>query len=103
MNLQTVPVIPPEVHGFTVKVGVGTYPPGAERSHRRAMYAELRPSSDRTRERLRRMGRERILGMVPLQSDAVRDILAHRDGQLAEMAATDALREASKLARQVNQ
>lgn len=92
-------VIPAEVHGFTVKVGLGPYPPDAGHTHRKALYAELRPASRKAHRRMKRMNRERILGMVPLTQTGAGIITAHPQGPEAEQAALRALVQASRLAR----
>jgi hypothetical protein len=95
------PVIPTELHGFTVKVGLAPYPPDAKNAHRKAIYAELRPTSRKAKRAMRRMNRERILGWVPLTKTGAGVISAHPNGPEAELAARDALQQASKLARQL--
>lgn len=94
-------VVPAEVHGFSVKVGIGPYPPDQERSHRKAVYAELRPKSRLAFTAMRAKNRERILGMAPLMPAAAREIEADPEGELAEITALDALRQASALAREL--
>lgn len=96
-------VIPAEVHGFAVRVGIGPYPADQPRSHRRAVYAELTPISPRTIERMRRAGRERIIGTVPLTAHGARLVTDDPHGRPAELIARRALAEASRLARLVNQ
>jgi hypothetical protein len=96
------PVIPGELYGFSVTVAIGPYPIDAPLSHRKAMYAELRPNTDHTRAVFRRLNRDRILGQVPLTMRAGLEIQADPDGRLAEKVGLAALREASKLAKQVD-
>lgn len=92
-------VVPAEVHGFAVTVGVGPYPPDARQSHRKALYAELVPASRKAKRRMRAKNRERILGMVPLTPTGAGIITAHPQGPEAEQAALRALVQASRLAR----
>jgi hypothetical protein len=97
------PVIPAELHGFTVTVGIGPYPPGQPQPGREAVYAELLPMSEKARRALKYIGRERILGMVPLTVEAAGECKANPQGQLAEIVARRAVAEASRLARTIDQ
>lgn len=99
MTLQ--PVLPTELHGFSVKVGVGSYPPDQPHSHRRAMYAELAPVRPEIRERMRRAGKARILAYIPLTIDGARSIESEPNSRLAEAVAKEAIAKASQLARTV--
>ncbi len=92
-------VIPAEVHGFAVRVGVGPYPEDAPGSHRRAMYAELLPVSVEARTALAYKGRARILATTPLTPGAALAIEADPSSRLAELLATETLANASRLAR----
>lgn len=91
-------VLPTEVHGFTVKVGVGPYPPDVALSHRQAMYAELIPETEKAKAAMKFAGRERILGMAPLTRRAAKEIHEDPTGWLAEIVSRRALQEAAKLA-----
>lgn len=102
-GLSVEAVIPAEVHGFAVRVGIGPYPADQPRSHRRAVYAELIPNTPRTIERMRRAGRDRILGTVPLTAHGAKVVTDDPHGRPAELIARRALAEASRLARLVNQ
>lgn len=99
VKVTATPVIPADLHGFTVTVGIGPYPPGDPKPDQRAVYAELIPMTQRALDTMHYMGRSRILGMVPLTPEGATEILADPGGRQAEEAATLALREASKLAR----
>lgn len=101
VKATTVPVVPAELHGFSLTVGLGPYPPDAPRSHRKAMYAELLPITTHARAVLDRMGRERILAISPLTPQAAEAIRREPQGRLAEIVATQTLRLASGLAKQV--
>lgn len=101
VKLQIQPTIPAELHGFSVTVGLGPYPPDEPMSHRRAVYAELLPISQKARRALRRMNRERILSMTPLTAEAAEQIALDPGGSMAERASRDTLAEAAKLAAQV--
>ena len=100
LKVSSSPVIPAEVHGFAVRVGVGPYPENAPGSHRRAMYAELLPVSLKARTAMAYMGRVRILATTPLTPQAASAIAADPDSRLAEMVATATLANASRLARE---
>lgn len=94
--------IPTEVHGFEVQIGVGPYPADAPESHRRAVYAILRPCTDHTRAKMRQAGHRFILGQVPLRKDAARIIMGDGNSREAERAMKDALRVAARLAKRVH-
>ena len=96
-------VIPAEVHGCRVKVGVGPYPPDQPRAWQKAMYAELVPISRKATDAFRHMNRKRVLGMVPLTPEGAEAIGLEPNGRLAEKVALDALREASKLVQGIDQ
>lgn len=97
------PVIPAELHGFTVTVGIGPYPPGQPQPGREAAYAELLPLSEKAHHALRHIGKKRILGMVPLTVEAANECKTNPQGQLAEIVSRRAVAEASRLARVVEQ
>lgn len=99
VKTTSAPVIPAELHGFTVTVGVGVYPPDQPASHRKAMYAELIPVSAKARKALASINRERILGISPLTAHAAREIAQDPGGRLAEEVGTETLAHASRLAR----
>lgn len=92
-------VIPAEADGFSVKVGIGPYPPNKPRSPQRAVYAVLTPQSAHARGLMAVKNRERVLGMVPLTKRGAAEILAEPAGASAERAASNALREALRLVR----
>jgi hypothetical protein len=92
-------LIPAELHGCRVTVGVGPYPPDGGHTQQKAMYAELVPITPVAQKRLKSMNRKRILGMVPLTTEGAGLIQADPQGPVAEQAATAALFEASKLAK----
>lgn len=94
-------VIPAEMHGFAVRVGIGPYPPDSPNTHRRAMYAELLPISPLAMLRMRRAGHAKILAVSPLTQEAAADIAAEPDGRLAELVGTQTLALASRKARTV--
>lgn len=98
-GVTVTPVIPAEVHGFSVQVGLGPYPPDAANSHRKAMYAVLRPNTPKTRKRLRDMNREKLLGIVPLIQGAADAIARDPNGKLAEEVATVAIKVTLPLAK----
>lgn len=66
------------------------------------MYAELVPFTPLAKMRLKHMNRERILAMIPLTREGADLIALEPDGPIAEKAALDAVREASKLAKGLN-
>lgn len=99
MNLA--PVIPTQVHGFAVTVTVGPYPPDQPGSHRSAVYAELVPVADDKRKAMRRAGKHSIRAISPLTVTAAQAIRAEPNGRLAEVVATQTLRQAEQLARLV--
>jgi hypothetical protein len=96
-------VIPAELHGCRVTVGVGPYPPDGGHTVQKAMYAELVPTTVTAQRRLKQMNRQRILGMVPLSPEGAALIESDPQGKEAEHAALVALREASKLAKGIDQ
>lgn len=98
---RTRDAIPKELHGFRVTVGLGPYPPEAERSHRRAMYARLTPVSRHAQRIMRRMGRQEIVGHVQLTAEGAADCELDPQGPTAEQAALLALAPASRIARDV--
>lgn len=99
LRVSSSPVIPAEVHGFAVRVGIGPYPEDSPRSHRRAVYAELLPVSVEARTAMAYKGRTRILATTPLTPDAAAAVQADPDSRLAELLATETLKNASRLAR----
>lgn len=94
-------VLPTEVHGFSVTFAIGPYPADAPHSHRRALYATLKPQSEKARLALRYVGRDAIEGHVPLTPEGVLDIEA--DEKVREHACRMALAPALELARQVDE
>lgn len=94
-------VVPDELHGFKVTVGLGPYPPESERSHRRAMYARLTPCTPHTEHIMKRLGRKEIVGHVPLTAAGAADAQLNPQGETAEQAALLALAPAAKLAHDV--
>lgn len=96
------PVLPAELHGFSVTVGLGVYPADQPASHRRAVYAELWPITAANQEKLRRINRQRILATVPLTAHAAAVIKNDPDGELAEQVGLRAVAEAARLAKTVN-
>ena len=88
------PTIPTIVHGFSVRVGIGIYPPDAPNSHRRAVYADLMPITPEAHALCQRLGRERVLGMVPLTPHGRDLIETDPGGDVAERTARDALQAA---------
>lgn len=99
--MSVTPVIPAELHGFSVELRLGPYPADQPLSHRRAMYAVLRPNTDESRRKLHHIGRQEIHGCVPLMPGAAEYIDRHPQSRIAERAATDAVRAAAALARRV--
>lgn len=93
------PVIPAEAQGFTVRVGIGPYPPGRQRSNQRAVYAELTPASEHARSIMAAKNRHRVLGIVPLTPEGAEQIALAPGSPQAEHASTLALREALRLVR----
>lgn len=88
------PTIPTSLHGFSIRVGIGIYPPDAPNSHRRAVYADLLPVSPDAQRLCKSMNRERVLGMVPLTPGGAELIASDPGGPVAERAARDALQAA---------
>ncbi len=99
VRVTSTDVIPAEVHGFAVRLGLGPYPPDAPHSHRRALYAELTPISTRAQVAMRHTGKVRILATTPLTPEAAAAVQADPNSQLAERLATETLANASRLAR----
>jgi hypothetical protein len=93
------PVIPDQVQGFAVRVGVGPYPPDKPRSRQKAVYAELTPVSAHAHAIVAAKGRKRVLGMVPLTEAGADALAAEPGGREAERAARIALTEAVRLVR----
>jgi hypothetical protein len=93
------PVIPEEAQGFSVRVGVGPYPPDKPRSRQRAVYAELTPQSAHAKALLAAKNRVRVLGMVPLTAAGAEAMAAEPGGPEAERASRIALQEALRLVR----
>lgn len=99
VKLTSTDIIPAEVHGFAVRLGIGPYPQDAPRSHRRALYAELTPVSSEARTAMAYKGRARILATTPLTPEAAAAVQAYPNSQLSERLATATLANASRLAR----
>ena len=99
LKTRLTPVIPDEADGFTVRVGIGPYPPDRPRSRKRAVYAELTPRSAHAKGLMLAVNRDRVLGMVPLTASGAIELAAEPGGVAAERAATLALREALRLVR----
>lgn len=101
VKVTATPIVPDELHGFSVTVGVGPYPPQQPRPGEHAVYAELIPMTQKALTAMHHIGRQRILGMVPITPEAATDVKAEPGGQLAEMLATQALAAAAQLARPI--
>lgn len=98
VKVTATPIIPTDLHGFTVTVGLGPYPPGDPCPGQHAVYAELIPMTQQALMAMQHIGRQRILGMVPITPEAAADVKADPGGRLAEELATVALGQAAKLA-----
>jgi hypothetical protein len=92
-------VVPDEVDGFAVKVGIGPFPPDRSVSDRSAVYAELTPRSSRAHALMRSKSRERVLGMVEVTPEAAAEMRADPGGLTAERASVVALAQAVRLIR----
>lgn len=91
-----------EAHGFSIEILIGPYPPQARKSHRRAVYAKLRPIDERIRAAMERVtGKDLILGSAELTADGLATIL-HGDEQAKEAIAATALRPALREAKKVH-
>lgn len=73
-TIETTDVVPTLLHGFTVETFVGPYPIDARGSHRRAVYARLRPTTTDLRKRLEWIGRTHILGHAELTADGLLEL-----------------------------
>lgn len=101
--------IPTMVHGFAVDIAVGPYPQGHRRSHRRAIYATLRPTTPGLEAKLRRWGLKRgaIVGRAELDAKTARALQLdiHDPGRPTvdeqEKLVMAALRPAARLAKMV--
>lgn len=63
------PTLPETAHGFSIEFEVGPYPRDARTSHRRAVYARLRPTDPEQLAKLRSMDRDEIMGCVELDAE----------------------------------
>lgn len=99
IKVTATPVIPEELHGFTVTVGLGPYPPGDPKPGQHAVYAELVPMTQQALDAMHYIGKSRILGWVPLTPEGAAEIAADPQGAQAEHAATLALRAAAQHAK----
>lgn len=72
--IETTDALPTELHGFTVETFVGPYPIDAQGSHRRAVYARLRPTTPELQSRLRWIGRTHILAHAELTADGLLEL-----------------------------
>lgn len=63
------PALPETAHGFAVAFEVGPYPRDARSSHRRAIYARLRPIDEQAVAKLRSFDRDEIMGAAELDRD----------------------------------
>lgn len=94
--------LPVELAGFSVEIFAGPYPIDAPHSHRRAVYARLRPLEEHLARRLRWIGRSHILGEAQLDARTARLLAANQLPEVElEQLALAALRPALKLARKV--
>ena len=100
LRITSEDIIPAEVHGFAVRLGIGPYPENQPRSHRRALYAELTPISIKAQAAMRYVGKTRILATTPLTPEAVADVQANPSSHLSERLAVETLTNASRLAQQ---
>lgn len=80
------PVIPQTWRGFSVKVGLGSYPPNTAGSHRKAMYVKLYPIEPLPRQICSSLAADFILGGVPLTEEGRILIEAEPEGRDAEEA-----------------
>lgn len=101
MNLtEAKPAIPTELHGFRVEIGIGPYPPHLEHSGQKAVYAKLHPQSPEIRERMAHRGRTMLVGALPVSPEMVTLINSGVE-EATEYCALQALREASRLAKEI--
>lgn len=61
--------IPKAWRGFEVKLGIGSYPPDAPNSHRKALYCKLLPIEPQARRLCSSQHSDFILAGVPLTSE----------------------------------
>lgn len=101
--------IPTTVHGFAVEIAVGPYPANHRSSHRRAIYAYLRPMTDQLERKLKRYGLKRgmIVGQAAVDAKMGKALqLPEGDpgrptSEEEEQLVMAALRPAAKLAKMV--
>lgn len=78
--------IPKSWRGFEVKVGIGSYPPDAPNSHRKALYCKLLPIEPLARNLCSSQHSDFILAGVPLTPEGRTLIEAAPEGPEAEEA-----------------
>lgn len=95
---------PTEVHGFTIEMGVGDFPPGANRpTGRFAFYAWLSPATPENRAKMKRAGKANIQAYVEITPLAAKAIREDPMSIVAEKTAVAVLAQASRLAKIVEE
>lgn len=103
-ELQSVTIegaLPTERYGFAIEFKLGPYPIDAPKSQRSAMYVFLTPISQKTQKALEWIGRDRIIGHVPLTQQGALDVQA--DDRIKEAVCRMVLGPALGLAKQVEE
>lgn len=103
-DLQSVTIadaLPTEKYGFSIEFKLGPYPIDAPASQRRAMYVFLTPISQKARKALEWIGRDQIIGHVPLTQQGALDV--ELDDRIKEGVCRVVLAPALELARQVDE
>lgn len=80
------PVVPESWRGFTVKAGLGSYPPNVAGSNRKAMYVKLHPIEPLPRQICSSLATDFVLGCVPLSEEGRIIIESNPAGAEAEEA-----------------
>lgn len=98
--------IPTEAYGFAVSIEIGPWPANFRRSHRRGIYAKLRPITETTRAAMAAAGNAEIVSGAELERDTARalqenpqSILESEREELAKNVLGPALALARKVAR----
>lgn len=93
-------LVPTEIHGFRVEMGVGVHP---TKPRTEAMNVWLTPATPENARKMRAAGKSAIQGCAELSPDLALLIKTDPLGPEAEAAAVAALAECAKYARIVNE
>lgn len=100
-SVEIADALPTEKHGFSIDFRLGPYPIDAPRSQRRAMYVFLKPISQKAQKAMKWIGRDQIIGSVPLTEQGALDVMA--DDRVKEGVCRMVLGPALELAKQVDE